>query len=140
MHVLILFKERSTLAVGESMKNRKIKFLLIAAALLSITIACNAALPQTGSDPAPTIQGIATQPKTDGQNIPLTEADVPRISADDAKAAVDNAGAVIVDVRSAESFAAGHVAGAISIPLINFENNPANIPLEKDQWIITYCT
>ena len=122
------------------MKNRKIKILLIAAALLSITIACNAALPQTGSDPLPTIQSIATQPKTEGQNIPLTEADVPRISVEDAKAAVDNDGAVIVDVRSAESFAAGHVAGAISIPLLNFESNPADIPLEKDQWIITYCT
>ncbi|MBK8418236.1 rhodanese-like domain-containing protein [Candidatus Villigracilis saccharophilus] len=122
------------------MKNGKIKLFLIASVLFSLTLACNAAVPQTGSDPLPTIQGIATQPKTEGQNIPLTEADVPRISVEDAKAAVDNAGAVIVDVRSAESFAAGHVAGAISIPLINFENNPADIPLEKDQWIITYCT
>ena len=122
------------------MKNGKIKYILIASVLFSLTLACNAAVPQTGSDPAPTMQAIATQPKTEVQNIPLTEADVPRISVEDAKAAVDNAGAVIVDVRSAESFAAGHVAGAISIPLINFENNPANIPLEKDQWIITYCT
>ncbi|MBK7455946.1 MAG: rhodanese-like domain-containing protein [Anaerolineales bacterium] len=122
------------------MKNGKIKLFLIASVLFSLTLACNAALPQTGSDPLPTLQGIATQPKIEGQNIPLTEADVPRISVEDAKAAVDNAGAVIVDVRSAESFAAGHATGAISIPLTNFENNPANIPLEKDQWIITYCT
>ena len=122
------------------MKNGKIKLFLIASVLFSLTLACNAAVPQTESDPLPTIQGITTQPKIEGQNIQLTEADVPRISVGEAKAAVDNAGAVIVDVRSAESFAAGHVAGAISIPLINFENNPANIPLEKDQWIITYCT
>lgn len=122
------------------MRKGKIKLFLIATILFSVTIACNAALPQTGSDPAPTLQGIATQPKTEGQNIPLSEADVPRISVEEARLAVESGEAIIVDVRSAESFAAGHVAGAISIPLVNFESNPVNIPLEKDQWIITYCT
>jgi 3-mercaptopyruvate sulfurtransferase SseA len=108
--------------------------------LLLVTLACNAALPQT----APTIQAISTPPQTQPQqgqtNLPLTEADVPRVSAEEAKLAFDKGKAVIVDVRSAEAFAAGHAAGAISIPLDQFENNIENVPLKKDQWIIPYCT
>jgi hypothetical protein len=38
-------------------------------------------------------------------------------------------------------FCATRVAGAISIPLQNFEGSGVqNLSLEKDQWIITYCT
>lgn len=72
--------------------------------------------------------------------IPLTEADVPRISAEDARAAVERGEAVIVDVRSVESFAAGHIQGAVSIPLEKFETSLDSLSFEKDQWIITYCT
>jgi 3-mercaptopyruvate sulfurtransferase SseA len=72
--------------------------------------------------------------------IPQTEADVPRVTVEEAKSAFDNGKAIIVDVRSAESYAAGHAAGAISIPLTEFENNIENLSLDKDQWIITYCT
>ncbi len=103
------------------------KFILVIPILLLATLACSSALSQT--EP--------TQEKT---NNPATEADVPRITVEDAKAAVNGSEAVIVDVRSAESFAAGHIAGAISIPLAEFETNISNIALEKDQWIITYCT
>jgi rhodanese-related sulfurtransferase len=47
---------------------------------------------------------------------------------------------VIVDVRSPEAFASRHIAGAINVPLIDIEMNLASVPLEKEQWIITYCT
>ena len=117
------------------MANKKIKTLLVLVGLLSVTIACSSASPQTESTVSP------TQSRTPGQaQSHFTEADVPRITVEDAKAAVDGGEAIIVDVRSAESFAAGHIAGAISIPLAEFETNISNIALEKDQWIITYCT
>ncbi|MBN8658639.1 MAG: rhodanese-like domain-containing protein, partial [Anaerolineae bacterium] len=58
----------------------------------------------------------------------------------DAKAAIDSGQAILVDVRSADSYATGHAAGAMSIPLGNFEVNIDKLSLEKDQWIITYCT
>jgi phage shock protein E len=105
--------------------------------LLFATSACNAALPQADPTTAPTMQAIATLPKT---ALPLTEADVPRVTVEEAKAALDNGEAVIVDVRSAESYAAGHVVGSINIPLAEFENNIGNLSLNKGQWIITYCT
>jgi 3-mercaptopyruvate sulfurtransferase SseA len=108
--------------------------LVILILLLLATSACSAASP-------PTIQPIATLPQIQGQtDLPLTEADVPRVGIEEAKLAFDNGEAVIVDVRSAEAYAAGHAAGAISIPLDQFENNIDNVSLDKDQWIITYCT
>ena len=123
------------------------KNLLIILLLLFSISACTVTKPQTEStnqaypNQAYPNQAYPNQTPTQGQaDIPLTEADVPRITVEDAKAAVDGNEAVIVDVRSAESFAAGHIAGAISIPLAEFETNISNIALEKEQWIITYCT
>ncbi len=116
--------------------------LVIFLLLLLVTSACNSALPQAESTPQsypnPSYPNpIQTQAV---QASPQTEDDVPRVTVEESKLAFDNGQAVIVDVRSAESYAAGHAAGAINIPLDQFENNIANVPLEKDQWIIPYCT
>ncbi|MBI5963164.1 MAG: rhodanese-like domain-containing protein [Chloroflexi bacterium] len=118
------------------------KTLLLILLLLFTISACNAAASQT----EPTIQAYPNEPypnPTPTQrltNLPLTEAGVPRVSAEEAKAAFDSGQAIIVDVRNVESFAENRIAGAISIPLANIENNPADSSLDKDQWIITYCT
>jgi 3-mercaptopyruvate sulfurtransferase SseA len=98
------------------MSNKKL--LIVTIVLLVILSACASQTPQ----------------------IPQTEDEVPRVTVEDAKSAVESSGAIIVDVRSAESYATGHVAGAISIPLDEFENNIDNLALDKEQWIITYCT
>ncbi|MBL8063035.1 MAG: hypothetical protein JNK32_08465 [Anaerolineales bacterium] len=79
-------------------------------------------------------------PNPAGGSIPLTEADIPRITVQDAKAAIDSGQAILVDVRSADAYAAGHAAGAISISLDKFETNIGDISLDKEKWIITYCT
>lgn len=104
-------------------------------------IACNASLPQ--AEPAtfltPIPQPTVALPAEPG-DMPLSEAQVPRIAVDEAKAAFDSGKAIIVDVRIAEAYAGGHAEGAINIPLENFETQIETIPLEKDQWIITYCT
>ena len=96
------------------MSNKKIH-LIVAIALLVLLSACASQIPQT-------------------------EDEVPRVTVEEAKSAFESSKAIIVDVRSAESYAAGHAAGAISIPLTEFENNIGNLSLDKDQWIITYCT
>ena len=116
------------------------KTLVVISILFLVTLACNASLPQTKPTSAPTIQVISTQSQQGQTNLPLTEADVPRVTPKDAELAFDEGKAVIVDVRGAQYYAEGHVAGAISIPLDQFENNIENVPLKKDQWIITYCT
>lgn len=111
--------------------NRK-PFSAAIAVLLFAVLACNASLPQAEPTTSP------SQPQNSG--IPQTESQVPRITVSDAKAAVDSGQALLVDVRSAEAYAAAHAAGAVSIPLINFENNVNSLSLEKSRWIITYCT
>jgi len=116
----------------------KTNFLIVTAVFILTILACNATLPQTGSTPAPV---TSTLEQSQGQdNLPLTEADVSRVSVEDAKAALDSGEAIIVDVRGVESYAEAHVAGAISIPLTDIESNPSAVALDKNQWIITYCT
>ena len=44
---------------------------------------------------------------------------------------------VILDVRPAEEFAAGHIAGAISVPLADLERRIGELP--RDREIIAYC-
>jgi predicted sulfurtransferase len=102
----------------------KIKKILFAyAALLLVTLACSAILPSN-----------------DISALPRTENDVPRISLKEAKAAVDTGQAILIDVRSTEAYTNLHAENAISIPLDRFETNINDIPLEKTDWIITYCT
>jgi len=67
-----------------------------------------------------------------------TYPEIPRVSLDDAKAAMDAGTAVFVDVRAAEAYQGGHIAGAVNIPLGELEARLGE--LDKEQWIITYCT
>ncbi len=73
-------------------------------------------------------------------NLPATEADVPRVPVEQAKIALDSGTAIFVDVRSLDAYQAQHIKGAISIPLAEIEANPTGMKLDKNQWIITYCT
>ena len=87
---------------------------------------------------APTVIVELTSPPA-AIELPQTEADVPRVAVEEALAALNGGEAVIVDVRSTESFVAKHIAGAVSMPLARIEDAPAGVNLDKNQWIITYC-
>jgi predicted sulfurtransferase len=106
----------------------KTKIFLAISALLLLT-ACNAL-----TSAAPT----AELPRQSAP--PLTEAEVPRVSLEQAKVALEDGTAVFVDVRSAEAYAVSHIAGAINIPVNEIEADPTALTLDRDQWIITYCT
>lgn len=110
----------------------KAKWFGLLVLLALITSACS-----TPTQPAPTASAAPTSQPGD---LPQTEADVPRVTVQEAKAAFDGGEAVIVDVRSVESFTSQRIQGALSIPLAGIEADPANVTLDKDQWIITYCT
>ncbi len=47
--------------------------------------------------------------------------------------------AMIVDVRTHEDYAAGHLQGSICIPLQDVSNNPFSICTRKDTPLILYC-
>ena len=63
---------------------------------------------------------------------------VPRISIDEVKALMAKKQVVLIDVRDPQSFAEGHMPGAINVPF-------DHIPKYVDQWkkekrlLVTYC-
>ena len=67
---------------------------------------------------------------------PLAEA--PRISAADAKKALDAGKAVLVDVRSLDAWQDEHAKGAVSIPVNEIYARMSELP--KDKQVIAYCT
>jgi 3-mercaptopyruvate sulfurtransferase SseA len=115
---------------------QKLKPIIVISILLLSTLACNALIPLPDANNE-SLQN--NQPSSD-RELPITEAEVPRVSVGDAKAAFEGGKAIIVDVRSQAAYEAGHVAGALSIPLNEFETNIASVDLPKDKWIIAYCT
>lgn len=64
--------------------------------------------------------------------------DAPRISLADAKKAFDQGEVVFIDTRSADSFKAEHIKGAINIPAAEFEKLYNKIP--KGKKIVAYCS
>jgi len=117
----------------------KAKKLIVITLLLIFTLACNAlsSVPQISATKYVIVE--PTFPPTQS-NLPLTEAEVPRVSLEEALVAYSSGTAIFVDVRSRQAFDASHIPDALNIQLGEFETDPAKIKLPKDEWIITYCT
>lgn len=62
----------------------------------------------------------------------------PFISSDEAHALV-KAGGLLLDVRTPEEFAEGHLPGAVNIPVEELEAKLASVPAKKDQPVVLYC-
>lgn len=118
-------------------RRTRILFLLVIAAFAISACSPAATQPEPGLVPTLIVDPVFTR---QAGNQPASEAEVPRVSLEAARAALDSGTAVIVDVRSTEAYEASHVAGAVSIPLGEVEANPNGLALNKEQWIITYCT
>ena len=67
-----------------------------------------------------------------------SDPEIDRVPLAEAKTAYDAHQAVFVDVRSAESYAAGHIPGALNIPLAQIVDRDRQI--DASRWIILYCT
>jgi 3-mercaptopyruvate sulfurtransferase SseA len=119
------------------MSHLKARSVFALAALILATLSCNSALPATEPAILPTRGSTATH---EAGWLPLTDADVPRVSLEETLAAIESGEAVVVDVRSTAAYEESHIVSAISIPLEVIQANPEGIGLDKDQWIITYCT
>ncbi len=62
----------------------------------------------------------------------------PWVSAQEATLLINREDAVVVDVRDAGEYGAGHVLGARNVPLKELESNP-DIAKRKDKAVIVYC-
>jgi hypothetical protein len=67
-----------------------------------------------------------------------SDADVPRITLEDAKKEYDNGTAVIIDARGEDAFKQEHVKGSLNIPIGSPESRFSEIPKGKN--IIVYCS
>jgi Rhodanese-like domain len=94
-----------------------------------------------GFTPAPTPIASTTAGLATSSQAPVINGDkkeVPRISAEDLREKVKAGSVTVVDVRDALSYEAGHIPGALSIPLASVEANLDLLPKGKE--IVTYCT
>ena len=103
-------------------------YALIGGGLLLI-VAAVMLFNQNNAAPAPVVPAVE-------EGIPSP--DIPRVSIEDAKTALESGSAVILDVRVAEAYAGSHIATAVNIPLAELEARFGE--LDPDRWIITYCT
>ncbi len=117
----------------------KIKITLASFLIILTIVGCSAFA--LTAEPAPTyIVEPEFPPQTPQSDVPLTEDGVPRVSLEETRVALAAGAAIVVDVRSPNAYALGHIPGAVNIPLGAIETNPTGLDLDKDQWIITYCT
>ena len=63
----------------------------------------------------------------------------PNISGEAAHELVQKQGALLLDVRTPQEFADGHVDGALNIPVQELESKLASLPAKKDQDVVVYC-
>ena len=80
-------------------------------------------------------------PEQSGRRIKLDTIKVEGFRPQDVKVIIDHKGAnpVLLDVRSPEEFAQGHLKGAINIPLMQIEKRLASLRKYKKRTIITMC-
>ena len=86
------------------------------------------------------VVGCASKPsKTEEGAEAQEKAIFAKISSAEAKKIMDAGGVTIVDVRTAEEFAEGHVLGAINIPNEIITDVAEKVLTDKDATLLVYC-
>lgn len=62
-----------------------------------------------------------------------------KISAEEAKEMMDEGGVTVVDVRTPEEYAGGHVPGAVNVPNEEIGDGQPEALADKDATILVYC-
>lgn len=102
----------------------------------------------TGTLATPVVDGSTSEPISSTTSpVGLTQpptpvsgdrSEVKRIAAEDLKAKYDRGEVTIIDVRDANSYAAGHIPGAMHIPFASMQGMIDLVPRGKE--IVAYCT
>ncbi|WP_457207963.1 rhodanese-like domain-containing protein [Nocardioides sp. P5_C9_2] len=96
-------------------------------------LALIAALVGCGSD-----SDSSSDPAAESSSERSADADAGVIAPEEAHDLVEN-GAALVDVRNPDEYAAGHLEGAVSIPLESGDFDAAAGALDPDQIYVLYC-
>jgi 3-mercaptopyruvate sulfurtransferase SseA len=114
------------------MKSRDIMVYVVCAAVAAALIVFSVRR-MTKSPQPPAAQPVATAP----QQAPDVSG-VRRMPLADLQERLDRSEVTLIDVRDADSYIAGHIPGAIHIPLSYIEGEVRYLP--RDKPIVTYCT
>lgn len=87
--------------------------------------------------PAP-VQQAAAAPVAQQPEVHDHEHNFQTIEAEELKKLFEAKAVTIIDVRDLDSFGAGHIPGAMQIPLTRIEGEIPYLP--RDKTIVTYCT
>ena len=89
---------------------------------------------------APSGKTDSTEDNASGTESPTVRAEYEMISQDEAKRLMDTErNYVIIDARTEQEFAEGHIAGAILIPEYEISERAPGELKDKDQLILVYC-
>lgn len=105
-----------------------------------VAVALVAALGLSACAGGPTNSGSSAEGSNGGINT-ATDTETSayhKITAADAKALMDEGGVTVVDVRTQQEYADGHVPGAVNIPNEDITTTPPD-GLNKDDTLIVYC-
>lgn len=83
-------------------------------------------------------EAASSQAQAQQQPTPTPADGVRRVTVEELRAALEKRTAIVVDVRSAEQYKAGHIQGAIWIPSDEIANRIKELP--KDKLVVTYCS
>jgi hypothetical protein len=105
--------------------------LVVVAMVVGIILSVEGRTPTNAN----TQQGNTALPLDTGS---IPNPDVPRISLQETQTRLDQGQAILIDVRSRDSFEKSHAQGAISIPEEEMGARLDELPRDKE--IILYCT
>ena len=85
--------------------------------------------------------GCAAKPSEKSEAAPESEKTIvaEKISAETAKKMIDAGSVTIVDVRSADEYAQGHIPGAVLAPLNELPSGAETLFPDKDAVLLVYC-
>ena len=118
------------------------KQFILLAALLALAIGLTACAPQA---PAPTATPAATitpeaSPAATQEAAEAPKAEYRQLTAEQAKARMDSGDEVIIlDVRTPEEYAQGHIPGAVLLPVSNITSDALELLPDKSAEILVYC-
>ncbi len=118
----------------------KKKQMLLLLGLLSVSMLLSACAPAAPAVPGgPAIDPVPTLP-AEQKETDMPKAEYKKLSAQDAKARIDSGDALIIlDVREDDEFAAGHIPGAVLLPVGQITSRAGDVLPDKDAEILLYC-
>ena len=135
---------------------RRLMILFLIMSMGSLLAACEPVQSQTASPTPDTISAAvlicssqAGVPCSNATNTPvaidqIAPTDTPwpytveRTDVDEARKALEDGSAILLDVRTLGEYNKQHISGAVVIPLSELEQRHGE--LDAQQWIIIYCT